>query len=147
MPSLFDAAVRAAMQSRLRQLTPDTKAKWGQFTAPAMLSHLIVSFETAFAEHPADAKQSFLNTPLGRWLVIDSCMPWQKNLPTSPQMLQRTPGDFAADRECVLAYLERYGRGANQTFGVHPAFGALSPRQWAKLNGKHLNHHLKQFGV
>ena len=29
----------------------------------------------------------------------------------------------------------------------HPAFGKLSKEQWGKMQYKHLDHHLRQFGV
>ncbi len=147
MKTLFDDAARAAIQSRLLRLTPDSTARWGKFTAPKMLAHLIDSFEVAFAERSVDVKQSFLNTALGRWLFVDAPMPVPKNLPTAPEFLVTQPGEFERDKARVLTYLERYGRGENQKFGQSPAFGTLTPQQWAKLNYKHLNHHLTQFGV
>jgi Ca2+-binding EF-hand superfamily protein len=29
----------------------------------------------------------------------------------------------------------------------HPAFGSFTKEQWGQLQYKHLDHHLKQFGV
>ena len=37
--------------------------------------------------------------------------------------------------------------GEPDRIAVHPAFGDLTLRKWAKLHGKHFDHHLRQFGA
>jgi hypothetical protein len=34
-----------------------------------------------------------------------------------------------------------------QQLGPHPLFGALSRNDWARLIWKHIDHHMRQFGV
>jgi len=82
---------------------------------------------------------------LGRWLVISSPFPWPKGVQVPPVMFESDPGDFEADRQQVVAYVERFAAGPQQDWGVSPAFGPLKPTGWARLNWRHLDHHLRQF--
>jgi hypothetical protein len=38
-------------------------------------------------------------------------------------------------------------RGQDGPWVDHPAFGRLSPRAWGVLVYRHMDHHLRQFGV
>jgi hypothetical protein len=33
------------------------------------------------------------------------------------------------------------------TFGLHPAFGKMDQRDWLAWGYRHVDHHLRQFGV
>ncbi|HEY3296645.1 MAG TPA: DinB family protein [bacterium] len=147
MNSLFDDTVRAQIRERLEKLTPQHKAQWGKFVPATMLTHLIDTFEVAFAERPVTVKKGFLNSALGRWMVIDSPMPWPKGSPTAPEYLESKPGEFVRDKQRVLAYVDRFAKGRGQQWGRSPGFGDLTPEQWSRLNFRHLNHHLIQFGL
>jgi Protein of unknown function (DUF1569) len=48
-----------------------------------------------------------------------------------------------------LAFVERAGKVglAGITQHPHPFFGELTPEEWDILQSKHLDHHLRQFGV
>jgi hypothetical protein len=45
-------------------------------------------------------------------------------------------------------YVERFATGPRaRTWPEHPAFGRLSASQWGVLAHRHVDHHLRQFGV
>jgi len=62
---------------------------------------------------------------------------------TSPEFNQqekgRTPGEFSADRAIVI--------DAISDLDTLPLFGKMDGKEWALIAYKHINHHLKQFGV
>ena len=66
-----------------------------------------------------------------------------KEVKTSPEFNQqekgRTPGEFSADRATVI--------DAISDLGALPLFGKMNGKEWALIAHKHLDHHLKQFGV
>ena len=75
-----------------------------------------------------------------------------KEVKTSPEFNQqekgRTPGEFSADRAIVI--------DATSDLGVlpldykclsHPMFGKMNAKEWALIAHKHIDHHLKQFGI
>jgi hypothetical protein len=75
-------------------------------------------------------------------------VPWPKGTPTARELIARAPEGF--DRE--LASLERYidtvaGAADRRDWPEHPAFGKLSRGAWGRLGYRHVDHHLRQFGV
>jgi hypothetical protein len=74
--------------------------------------------------------------------------PFARNLPTESRFLVPSSASFEAERDLLALLLCRFGEAGPRAAprGPHPFFGALSPKQWALLMGKHLDHHLRQFG-
>jgi hypothetical protein len=56
---------------------------------------------------------------------------------------------FEAERARLIAYIEKtFAQGASHYEGLeNMTFGKLSAKQWNTLFSKHLDHHLRQFGV
>jgi hypothetical protein len=145
----MDPQSREAVLGRIALLRPDSPRRWGSLTASAMLAHLLDGLRVTFAEMSAEFQPSFLSTPLGRWMVIDSPIPWPKGKVRAHEVFLRTPPstDFERDRRLLVEYVERFGRGPEQSWGTSPFLGKLRPEEWARLNYRHLDHHLKQFGA
>ena len=40
-----------------------------------------------------------------------------------------------------------FGYDISDYKGIHPLFGSMSRREWGVVTYKHVDHHLKQFGV
>lgn len=147
MQSLFDNQVRANIRERMMKLTPETKAQWGKLDAPRLLTHMIDTFRVAFGEQEVQPSKSVLYSAFGRWLVIDSPIPWPKGAPSSAEFWLTRPGDFEQDRRRVMDYIDRFANGSNQKWGKSPRLGVMSAEQWSRMNYRHLNHHLTQFGL
>lgn len=90
-----------------------------------------------------------LKNALGKWFVIWSPIPWPKGkLKAPPGFFDTAPGPaFEADRDKLVAYVERYARPEGESWGESPFLGRLDAREWAALNARHLDYHLAQFGV
>jgi hypothetical protein len=145
--TIFDPAARAALLSRVDHLVATTPPRWGRFTAPRMVSHLIASVRIALGDESAAVRTGIMSTGLVRYLLI-YVMPWPKGAPTAPEMLARAPESWLSDVAALKALLARAAaNGPSGTWAMHPAFGRLSPRDWGALIHKHVNHHLTQFGV
>lgn len=145
--TIFVDADRAALLDRVGQLSATAPARWGKFTAPKMVSHLIAAVRMALGELPCVPKGNILRFPPLRYLVI-YVMPWPKGTPTAPEMLARVPESWDADIAELRAAVERAAANGRQgKWAVHPAFGALSADHWGALIHRHMDHHLTQFGV
>lgn len=150
--SLFDGAVRADVVARLDRLTPNQRPRWGSLDAPRLLCHLADALRISLGEIDAGApKPGFMCSRLGRWMAIDSPMPWPKGI-TVPEAFFTTPTEphqFERDRMILRDVILRFAQGpaASAKWGVSPAFGALSPQQWARLDARHCDHHFRQFGI
>jgi hypothetical protein len=56
--------------------------------------------------------------------------------------------DFEADRARLVSLVTRLGDTPSAGMGpAHPLFGPLTWREWGALAHKHMDHHLRQFGV
>ena len=150
MRSCLRAEDRARLRERLLRLPPDARPRWGALDAGAMLCHLVDSLRIAYGEQepgtPERPVPAFFRTRLGRWLVIDSPLPWPKGRLRSPVEWFATPrSDFEADRQLLLAEMDRFDEPRERR-GCSPAVGPLDAAQWGRLCWRHCDHHLKQFG-
>lgn len=146
MNSIWDRSARENLERRISSLSADTHAKWGKFTAPQMVSHLNEALRMALGELPVKSRK----TPLKRFplkhLVI-YVMPFPKGAPTAPELLAGEPREWHGEVTRFKELLSRFGTGSHSRMPEHPAFGRLSRNAWGRLGYKHIDHHLKQFGV
>lgn len=148
MKTLFEEPARRAVLDRLGGLRADTPRRWGTLAPEAMLCHLADGLRMTFDEVRYAVRPSawFLRNALARYLVI-SALPWPHGQIEAPREYYgiQPAGDFEAARRRVVEYVERFARGPNQPWGVHPYLGPLGADDWAKLEYHHLDHHLRQF--
>ena len=147
MPTVWDPAVRATLVDRARALTPQHTARWGKFSVAGMLSHLNESTRMATGDLPVTGKApSVLRWPPVRYLLIHH-LPMPKSAPTAPELLARcSSAEFAHELQTFEETFVRLD-GTSHRLVPHPAFGALSHDSWGVLIHKHVDHHLRQFGV
>jgi len=146
MPTLFSPTDREAILRRLRRLTSSTVPNWGKFTAPRMLCHIADQLRLALGDLPAERKDSLLSRTLLRWLVVHT--PFQAppgKVETLRELLTSTPTIWGDDMRACETLVTRLPAAA--TLSPHPVFGRLSRREWGLLTWKHLDHHLRQFGL
>lgn len=149
MKSLFDPADCESIRRRLGVLQADSARQWGKMNAAQAVTHCVRALETATGDRPM--KQAFLGrilTPFIRSSVLGE-KPFSKNSPTDPTFVVSGEHDFAAERQGLLALIDRFvERGADAAGReIHAFFGRLSGQEWGTLMYKHIDHHLQQFGV
>lgn len=150
MQSLWNEPDRRDLLGRFDQLRPDAKAHWGRMSAPQMLAHIGDSMRMAIGAMKVPSVKTPLRfTPI-KQLVIYGLPATPRNLPTARELQKTLPGSWGEDlrdvKELVRRAVARYEQPTTK-WPDHPAFGKLSPRAWGVLTYKHLDHHLKQFGV
>jgi Protein of unknown function (DUF1569) len=145
--NLFEPSVKQDIIDRINKLTPQSQRKWGKMDVAQMLCHVQAPMSVAFGN----------TTVKGSWLMrqilplfkssLYNEKPWKQGLPTDKTFI--TTGlqkDFETEKKIVLDMLNRFTE-ASMTNDKHPIFGRLTKEQWSKATWKHLDHHLKQFGV
>jgi hypothetical protein len=115
-----------------------------------MLSHLVHSGELPFVASVPE-RSSFLSRRLVKPLVL-YLLPMPKEIKTSAEMDQeqqgRPPLGFEEDRRNLIESINKIGElPEHHDCLAHPFFGKMSARQWALIGHKHIDHHLRQFGV
>jgi hypothetical protein len=148
MPLLHDSAVREELERRVRALRSDARRQWGMMSVDQMLWHVNESFRMALGEAQFQPiKTPPLPKPVMRWLLLN--VPWPKGrAPTYREMVASKNYDFAAEQSRCLQFIDRMAdRRLDGDWPVNPTVGRMTGRQWSQLQAKHLDHHLKQFGV
>ncbi|MBM3440474.1 MAG: DUF1569 domain-containing protein [Bacteroidetes bacterium] len=134
---------------RLHALSADAHRLWGSMHAEAMLWHLRSQLELALGQRKTNTSiNSYLKLPPFRWLAL-YVIPWPKGSATAPEMnVKRAQPDllsFEVEKQMLIACLEQVG--TTEHLQPHPLFGSLSKKDWGRLIWKHVDHHLRQFGV
>lgn len=149
MNTFWDSAAAATLRERVGRLAPDRVGAWGRMTAPQMVCHIADSLKMALGDMHVASKNLPIRYPPLKQLII-YLAPFPKSAPTAPELLARSPAAWNADIADLEGLLDRVsarGRDAHARWPAHPAFGRLSRRAWGVLIYRHLDHHLRQFGV
>lgn len=151
MKNLFDAAVANEVKTRLGRLRPDSERRWGKMTAAQMLAHCAVGVQWAVGEVVPDRLPlpARLIGRLVKPMVFRNEDPMRRNSPTAKGLIVADERDFGLERERLLGLIDSFAAGGATkcTRNPHSFFGKLPPEEWAILMYKHLDHHLRQFGV
>jgi len=96
-------------------------------------------------------KQVFLGRIFGR-VAKNSVLgeqPIRRNMPTDKSLIIQGERDFATEQKRLVGMVDRFSKGGPEQCTRHPHsfFGPITPVEWATMGYKHLDHHLKQFGV
>jgi hypothetical protein len=151
MKNLFDGSVADHVKTRLGKLEPHSERRWGKMTAAQMLAHCSVSMQWAVGEVVPE-KGPLPVRLIGRLvkpLVFRNDDPLRKNSPTAKSLVVSEERDLGKERERLSGLIDRFvAEGpAGCTKNPHSFFGKMTPDEWAILMYKHLDHHLRQFGV
>ena len=147
--SLRDPVGRQSILDRLVLLTPDHTRRWGKMEPVQLLPHLASGLRMALGERKLEGvPPGRLRAAVWRYLAIHR-LPWPEG------KIQAPPGAFSAaslgwerDRDVVRELIERFAQTRPENLGqIHPSFGRMKARDWDVLQYRHLDHHLRQFGV
>lgn len=147
--SLWNTSDQSDLKYRLSKLNKDSKRQWGTMNVGQMLRHMDIAYKNAIGEIfvPKQSMAVIASIPPVRWLFI-YMLPFQKNLPTAKEYIASPNIDFGAAYDTFLNTYEKITKDLETIkFVEHPIFGKLSHQDWGALLYKHLDHHLKQFGV
>jgi hypothetical protein len=111
-----------------------------------MLWHVNESLEATLGRRTLAPMKLPLPKAMLKFAVLN--LPWTKGAPTHPSWVASDHYDFDAERAQCLALIDEFaGRDLGSVWPPSAAFGAASGHDWSRLHAKHLDHHLKQFGV
>jgi hypothetical protein len=148
MKNLFEPTTVEEVFSRIERLRADSPRQWGKMDVAQMLAHCSAALEMASGK--VVAKRTLLGRIIGprvRHLLTNE-KPMPRNSPTAKELrvgscdLERERSRL---RECVRQFYE--GGESQCTTHPHPFFGPITPIEWSTGMYKHLDHHLRQFGV
>lgn len=149
MKNLYEPATAAEVKARIANLTSDTRAQWGKMNAAQAAAHCAAALEMATGDsHPPRMFIGRIFGSMVRKKIVSDDRPMLKNSPTSPNLRVPDQRDMERERARLLSVLEKFSRGPSAcTSHPHTFFGPMKPDEWAILMYKHLDHHLRQFGL
>jgi hypothetical protein len=149
-PNLFTPLALVQLQARIDQLQPDSRPLWGKMNVSQMLAHCCIPFEQAL--HMQHDGPNMLMKIVLRLFFKKSMInevPYRHNLPTAPSFIIDDERSFEAEQFRLKQLLQTFSSKGEAHFEGKKqiTLGALSAKAWNNLMYKHLDHHLRQFGV
>lgn len=146
MKSIFEESTFTEVLERLDQLSEDSQRLWGKMTVGQMLWHCQFPFVIAIKNKNKGNGNIFARLLFKKSLYNDK--PWKKNLPTSPAIRAKEAKDFATEHaKLKQLVVDLYDLRTREEWNPHPTFGKFTREQWGQMEYKHIDHHLRQFGV
>lgn len=147
MKSLFDTEAYSEIRNRLNQLSEDTHRQWGKMTPAQMAHHCQMPLNIILEKADYGFKPNWLVNMLFKKSMYSDKL-WRKNLPTAKGFKITGDKDFAVEKAGLEQLLDEFDGQRDRTeWQPHPAFGKLTKEEWGKMQYKHLDHHLRQFGL
>ena len=148
--NFLTASDNAALRARIQKLRPDSARQWGKMTAGQMVVHCTDQLRVSRGEKavPSTRIPGFIK-PLVKWWLVSRMKAFKPGMRTLKELDSEAgmppPTTFEADRALLVGLLERDKYGPQ---GVeHPVFGHMTAQEFGEITWKHLDHHLRQFGV
>lgn len=150
MPNVFNPQDTAALIGRIQQLTPASQPLWGKMNVAQMLAHCNVTYEFIYEDKHAKPN------PFARFLLklfvkntVVGDKPYKKSTQTAPAFRVSAEQDFEKEKNRLIQYINRTQQLGEAYFDGKEShsFGPLTKKEWNNMFYKHLDHHLKQFGV
>ncbi|WP_066221230.1 DUF1569 domain-containing protein [Formosa haliotis] len=150
MKSLFETESARSIIERLDLLDNNSQALWGKMDVGQMLKHCQGPLNIALQKQVVVTQLSFFKRLMMKLYkpFLYNNTPWKHDLPTIEEFRVTTPQSFTTEREHLEQLIAEFSEKTDvKTWPNHPLFGYFTPEQWGKMQYKHLDHHLSQFGV
>jgi hypothetical protein len=149
MISMYEKRAYDDVVARINKLSPASQRQWGKMNVAQMMAHCSTTLECATGK--VKLPRLLIGRILGP-LVKSSYLsekPFSKNSPTDKSFIIADERDFDAEKQKLLQLIKEFSEGGEEKCTTHPHsfFGKLTPAQWGTSMYKHLDHHLRQFGV
>lgn len=148
--NIFDVAVTNEVIDRINRLTPESKPLWGTMSVSKMLAHCNVTYELVYTDKHAKPNpyMKLILKLLVKKLVVGE-KPYKQNLRTAPAFIITDEKEFDKEKETLIEYIRKTQQLGGEYFNGKESnsFGALTQQEWNNMFYKHIDHHLRQFGV
>lgn len=149
MNNLFEKEAIDEIRGRIEQLNNDSLALWGKMNVAQMLAHCSGALDMASGN--INPSRLLIGKIIGSLFkpTYYNEKPFSKDSPTDKLIVITDERNFNLEKDKLLETIDNFHKGGEEqcTSHPHPFFGKLSASQWSIGMYKHLDHHLRQFGV
>lgn len=151
LPNVFSESVARELQDRIGRLQASQTPLWGKMDAARMLAHCNVTYEMVYEpekHRKPGALMRFILKAMVKPKVVGE-QGYKQNGPTAPQFIISDQRTFETEQARLCQYIARVQQEGAAAFEGREShsFGKLSATEWNNMFYKHLDHHLKQFGL
>ena len=147
MKSLFDSDAYQEIIGRIEKLDEHATANWGKMDVGQMTWHCQGPFNIMLEKNDYGMKPNWLAKVFFKKSLYND-KSWRKNLPTAKFLKAKENKNFNIEKPKLVELVnEAYSHRERKEWNPHPGFGYFTQDQWGQMQYKHLDHHLKQFGV
>lgn len=150
LPNLYTEQGTDEIISRINQLSPITQRRWGKMNVSQMLAHCCVPYEQFLGERN-DGPNAFIKLMMRLFAkgTMTNEVPYKPNLPTAPAFIIVDQRDFEKEKNRLIQYVKKTSELGESYFHnkAQLTLGKLNSTEWNNMLYKHIDHHLRQFGV
>jgi hypothetical protein len=151
MKNIFSKNDSQEIIDRINKLTSASQHLWGKMSVSQMLAHCNVSYELVYEEdkHPKpNAFMKFIIKLMAKGTVVGET-PYKQSLRTAPAFIVSDDKNFEAEKTSLINFITKTQQLGEAYFDGKEShsFGVLNKTEWNNMFYKHLDHHLRQFGV
>ncbi|EKB48531.1 DUF1569 domain-containing protein [Cecembia lonarensis] len=135
--------------SRIDQLQSTSQAKWGKMNVSEMMAHCNLANQSIMNAPPAVTAPTFKQR-LGKiyFFYLKKEFPKFAKGPKRFDMQGKVDEKTFGEEKSKMQYiLKKFEKIEGNMQGMHPRFGPLNHQEWGIFVWKHMDHHLRQFGV
>lgn len=147
--SIFDKSTRNELEQRIDKISLSSPAQWGQMNAAEMLYHCKQALRIIMHAEEKH-RSSTIRQKLLKFVFLYVKNDFPKNVRTPKQIDVKKSKviitDIELEKRELKEVMELFSMQQN-LHAAHPYFGNLNRKGWGIFSYKHIDHHLKQFGV
>ncbi|MCK0160653.1 DUF1569 domain-containing protein [Allomuricauda sp. F6463D] len=150
MKSLFNNEAHEEIISRINKLSDASEGQWGKMKVAQMLHHCQYPLKISLGRYNPDNKPNPMLKLAGIFFKksLYNDKPWRHGLPTAKGLIVVDEKIFTEEKEVLIDLTNDFHLEKNRkSWDPHPVFGSFTHEQWGQMQYKHLDHHLRQFGV
>ena len=150
MKSLFDPEAFQEVKDRINAIPDEGTPQWGAMNAGQMFRHCQTPFDIINGTVVFSVKIGIFKRLIFKMMkpMMYNDRLWKQSVPTPREFVVDYKVNPSEERQKLISKIEQFHERKNQEdWDPHPVFGKFSREQWGKMNYKHLDHHLRQFGV
>lgn len=149
MESIFEETTYTSVLERIEKIDETTERQWGKMSAAQMFCHCQFPLALALGRETLK-KPNFLMKMVMKSFkssMYDDKL-WKQGLPTVKRFRVTDDKILVEEKSKLTALVKDFHQEKSKTsWEPHPAFGEFTHNQWGQMQYKHLDHHLRQFGV
>lgn len=148
--SLYDLDNYDEVLARISSLKQDSSPAWGEMDVAQMMTHVTNVLLNGLDELKLPRKfVGYFIAPFWRHKYFNEHPYKIRNLPSHPNFKVVGSKDFETQKNELLRWLKIFHEEGmvRSKNARHPLLGRFTPEQWGIGQYKHLDHHLRQFGV